>query len=224
MNAELAVVLGAGMMAAFNPCGVAMLPSYIVHLIAGRDRRVWDGVWAGIFMTAGFLVVFVLAGVVAVTFAAALGKAVGWIAEFVGVSFVLMGILMLFGRQGVSFHIGGGNWHLQQGSKGAIFLYGIAYALGSLGCTLPLFSVLVLSSFRSQGFANGLSDFVIYALGMGFVVTVISLASTISQQLVGKWVRLGARWMGRFSALITLGTGVYLVIYWLPYVRLYAGV
>lgn len=222
MNAELAVVLGAGMMAAFNPCGVAMLPSYIVHLITGRERRAWDGLWAGLLMTAGFLLVFILAGVVAVTFAAVLGKAVAWIAEIVGVAFVLLGILMLFGKRGVAFHVGG-EWNLRRGNKGSVFLYGIAYALGSLGCTLPLFSVLVLSSFRSQGFAGGLSDFVIYALGMGFVVTIISLASTISQQLVGKWVRSGARWMGRLSALITLGTGVYLVIYWFPYIRLYAG-
>lgn len=222
MNAELAVVLGAGMMAAFNPCGVAMLPSYIVHLIAGRERRAWDGLWAGLLMTAGFLLVFILAGVIAVTFAAVMGKAVAWIAEIVGVAFVVLGILMLFGRRGVAFHLGG-DWNLHQGRKWSVFLYGIAYALGSLGCTLPLFSVLVLSSFHSQGFAGGLSDFVLYALGMGFIVTVISLASTISQQLVGKWVRSSARWMGRLSALITLGTGLYLVIYWFPYIRLYAG-
>ncbi|QSO48820.1 cytochrome c biogenesis CcdA family protein [Alicyclobacillus mengziensis] len=222
MNAGLAVVLGAGMMAAFNPCGVAMLPSYIVHLIAGRERRAWDGLWAGLLMTAGFLLVFMVAGVIAATFAAVLGKAVAWIAEVVGVAFILLGILMLFGKRGVAFHVGG-DWNLQQGSKGSVFLYGIAYALGSLGCTLPLFSVLVLSSFHSHGFAGGVTDFVLYALGMGFVVTIISLASTISQQLVGQWVRKGARWMGRFSALITLGTGIYLVVYWFPYIRLYAG-
>src|SRR5579875_670073 len=141
MNAELAVVLGAGMMAAFNPCGVAMLPSYIVHLVAGRERRAWDGLWAGLLMTAGFLIVFILAGIIAVTFAAVMGKAVAWIAEIVGVAFVLMGILMLFGRRGVAFHVGG-DWNLERGSKWSVFLYGIAYALGSLGCTLPLFSVL----------------------------------------------------------------------------------
>lgn len=222
MNAGFAVVLGAGMMAAFNPCGVAMLPSYIVHLLAGRERRTWDGLWAGLLMTMGFLIVFILAGVIAVTFAAVLGKTVAWIAEMVGVAFILLGTLMLFGKRGVAIHVGG-DWNLQQGSQWSVFLYGIAYALGSLGCTLPLFSVLVLSSFHSQGFAEGLSDFVLCALGMGFVVAIISLASTISQQLVGKWVRKGARWIGRFSALITLGTGVYLIIYWFPYVRLYTG-
>ena len=95
MNAGFAVVLGAGMMAAFNPCGVAMLPSYIVHLIAGRERRAWDGLWAGILMTAGFLLVFMVAGVIAATFAAVLGKAVAWIAEVIGVAFILLGIIVV---------------------------------------------------------------------------------------------------------------------------------
>lgn len=219
MNAGIALVLGAGMMAAFNPCGVAMLPSYIVHLIAGKERRAVDGLWAGLLMTVGFLLVFLLAGVVSVVFAQVLGQMVAWIAEVVGVLFVAVGILMLFGRSGLSFHVGG-KWSLSQGNLRSVFLYGIAYALGSLGCTLPLFSILVLSSFHSQGVISGLSDFVLYALGMGFVVTAISLASTISQQLAGKWVRAGARWMGRFSALITLATGLYLVVYWFPYIRL----
>lgn len=194
MNGDLAVVLGAGMMAAFNPCGVAMLPSYIVHLIAGRERRAWDGLWAGLVMTAGFFTVFLLAGMVSVMFSEVLGKAVAWIAESIGALFVVLGTLMMFGKGGLAFHIGG-DWNHKPGTSWSVFLYGIAYALGSLGCTSPLFSVLVLSSFHSEGLAGGLTDFILYGLSMDFVVTVISLASTILQQLVGKWVRAGARWM-----------------------------
>ncbi|WP_051662948.1 cytochrome c biogenesis CcdA family protein [Alicyclobacillus macrosporangiidus] len=207
MNGDLAVVLAAGMMATVNPCGVAMLPSYIVHLIAGRERRAWDGLWAGLLMTAGFLTVFLLAGMVSVMFSEVLGKAVAWIAESIGALFVVLGTLMMFGKGGLAFHIGG-DWNLKPGTSWSVFLYGIAYALGSLGCTSPLFSVLVLSSFHSEGLAGGLTDLILYGLGMDFVVTVISLASTISQQLVGKWVRAGARWMGRLSGFITLATGV----------------
>lgn len=222
MTAGTLVVLGAGIMAALNPCGVAMLPSYILNLLAGREHRVWDGLWAGLLMTSGFLVIFLLAGVLSVAFAAALGKISAWIALILGAVFAVMGILMMFGKSGISFHIGG-NWSGKPGTNRSIFLYGIAYALGSLGCTLPLFSVLVLSSFRTQGAFSGLVDFLLYALGMGFVVTVISLGATISQNIVSDWVRKSALWMGKLSGVITLATGVYLVIYWLPYVRLYAG-
>lgn len=222
MTASAIVVLGAGIMAAFNPCGVAMLPSYILNLLTGRERRIWDGLWAGILMTTGFLAIFLLAGIVSLAFAAALGKISAWIALILGVLFAAMGILMLFGKNGISFHIGG-NWHGKPGTNRSIFLYGIAYALGSLGCTLPLFSVLVLSSFHTQGASGGLVDFLLYALGMGFAVTVISLGSTISQNIVSEWVRKSARWMGKLSGVITLGTGVYLIVYWVPYIRLYAG-
>ncbi|KPV45706.1 cytochrome c biogenesis CcdA family protein [Alicyclobacillus ferrooxydans] len=222
MTAGTLVVLGAGIMAAFNPCGVAMLPSYILNLLAGRERRIWGGLLAGLLMTAGFLVIFLLAGVISFAFSAALGKMSAWIAVILGVVFLVVGVLMLFGKNGIAFHIGG-IWRGQPGTNRSIFLYGIAYALGSLGCTLPLFSVLVLSSFHTQGAFAGLVDFVLYALGMGFVVTVISLGSTISQNLVSGWVRKSARWMGKLSGVITLGTGLYLIVYWLPYVRLYAG-
>ncbi|WP_029423568.1 cytochrome c biogenesis protein CcdA [Alicyclobacillus macrosporangiidus] len=164
-----------------------------------------------------------LAGLVSVMFAQLLGKAVVWIAEGVGVLFLVLGILMMLGNGGLSFHLGG-EWNIKPGTPWSVLLYGVAYALGSLGYTLPLFSVLVLSSFHSQGVAGGLVDFMVYGLGMGLVVTVISLASTLSQQWVSKWVRTGARWMGRLSGVITLETGVYLIIYWLPSIHLGQGV
>lgn len=213
------VVLGAGIMAAFNPCGVAMLPSYIIHLIGGNERKTMDGLWAGILMTLGFLLIFLMAGLLAMAFSAFLGKATAWIAFVIGVLFIIVSIFMFFGKNVLGYHIDA-NIQMNQGSRFAFFLYGIAYALGSLGCTLPLFSVLVLSSFHSSGFANGMTDFILYAIGMGFVVTVISLASTISQQIAMKWVRKSARWMGKLSAVITLGTGIYLVIYWFPFLSM----
>lgn len=203
-------------MAAFNPCGVAMLPSYILHLLGGKERKTMDGLWAGILMTVGFLLIFLVAGLFAVAFSVVLGKATAWIAFVVGILFVIVGVLMFFGKNVLGFHINP-NLNMTQGNRMTFLFYGIAYALGSLGCTLPLFSVLVLSSFHSNGFASGMTDFVLYALGMGFIVTVISLASTISQQIAIQWVRKSARWMGKLSAVITLGTGIYLVVYWFPF-------
>lgn len=216
MTAGEAVVFGAGVMAAFNPCGVAMLPAYILRLLTGRERRIGDGLWAGLLMTGGFLLVFLLAGLLFLMFTHLLGQIVFWLAFAVGVGFIASGVLLLLGKRGISFHIGS-RWQGKPGAGSAIFAYGVAYALGSLGCTLPLFSVLVLSSFQARGWLGGITDFVLYALGMGAVVTLLSLASTVSQQIVGAWVRAGARFMGRFNGMITLGTGIYMVVYVWPY-------
>ena len=211
MTAGEAVVFGAGVMAAFNPCGAAMLPAYILRLLTGRERRARDGLWAGLLMTAGFLFVFLWTGLLFLAFARLLGQVAFWLALAVGVGFIATGILLLLGKRGFSFHIGG---RRQEGQgHPAIFAYGVAYALGSLGCTLPLFSLLVLSSFQTRGWLGGVMDFVLYALGMGTVVTALSLASAVSQQVAGAWVRAGSRFMGRLNGVITLGTGVYMVVY-----------
>jgi cytochrome c-type biogenesis protein len=149
-------------------------------------------------------------------FANVLGQAIAWIAFFVGIFFTVVGILMMFGKNLLAFHLGG-NRQLRKGSKVCFVLYGILFALGSLGCALPLFAILVLSSFHAGGFGKGMWDFILYALGMGIVVTAISIGATLSQQVVMKWVRSGARWMGRLSGLITLATGIYLIAYWFPF-------
>ena len=64
----LPLVLTAGVLAAFNPCGVAMLPSYVVYLLGGEKRRSMDGLWAGLLMTLGFLMIFTVAGLASMAF------------------------------------------------------------------------------------------------------------------------------------------------------------
>ncbi|MCY0868974.1 MAG: hypothetical protein OWT27_00075 [Firmicutes bacterium] len=210
------LVFGAGMAAAFNPCGVAMLPAFVVRLIAGRTGRWRQGALAGFAMTLGFIAVFGMAGLIADAFAEEFGIAVPWIALAVGASFAGIGIWMVLGGRGFGFHLRGPQ--VRGDGPVALFVYGVAYALGSLGCTLPLFSLLVLSSFARGGALGGMTDFLAYALGMGFIVTAIAVASMISQQLIRAWLRRASAWMGRFSAWLMLATGVYLVVYWLPYV------
>ncbi|KYP79794.1 cytochrome c biogenesis CcdA family protein [Ferroacidibacillus organovorans] len=213
------IILGAGIMAAFNPCGVAMLPGYIVRLLGEQNHSLKDGLWAGGVMTLGFFFVFSIGGIGAALFASLLGAIASWVAFFVGVSFVVAGFLMFFGKSLLQFHIRGPKAGSAKSNR-TFFVYGIAYALGSLGCTFPLFSLLVLSSFASQGWIGGMMDFLLYAFGMGFMVTLLSLASTISQQLISTWMRKAAVWMNRFSAAITVGTGIYLMFYWWPYLTL----
>ena len=43
----LALALGAGMLAAVNPCGFALLPAYVSLLLAGEDAACGPPPWAG---------------------------------------------------------------------------------------------------------------------------------------------------------------------------------
>ena len=50
----------------------------------------------------------------------------------------------------------------------SFFVYGMGFAIASLGCTLPIFLLVVTSAIKSSGFFNGVFIFLIYAAGMSF--------------------------------------------------------
>ena len=39
LDVDLAFPLSAGLVAAFNPCGFAMLPAYVSYFLTGENRR-----------------------------------------------------------------------------------------------------------------------------------------------------------------------------------------
>ena len=69
---NLAFAFTAGMLATVNPCGWAMLPSFVAYYLGSRQTgydqqpfvtRLWDGLLLGLLVTAGFLLVFGGAGI-----------------------------------------------------------------------------------------------------------------------------------------------------------------
>lgn len=59
-------------------------------------------------------------------------------------------------------------------------MFGIAYAIGSLSCALPLFLAAVGGSFTRLGFWAGLACYLSYALGMGLFVTGAAVATALA--------------------------------------------
>ena len=99
-------------------------------------------------------------------------------------------------------------------SVGNAFLFGIAYAVGSLSCTLPIFLVVVGSGLASEGWLFSFSQFVGYALGMGTIVVTVSVGAALFRRTVFKWLRLLRPYIHRLSAMFLIGAGAYLVYYW----------
>src|SRR5690606_13519158 len=64
IDAPLAFAFGVGMVAAFNPCGFAMLPAYLAFFLGLEDRdtdasaSVFEAVKVSAVLTAGFVLVF----------------------------------------------------------------------------------------------------------------------------------------------------------------------
>jgi cytochrome c-type biogenesis protein len=225
MNTAAAIPSGlffaAGAAAAFNPCGIAMLPAYIALLLGrGRAEGVrWPaGLAAGAGMTAGFLTVFGLAAAAGSLALPLMAGVLPYLGVAIGLALVALGALLVAGK-GLSvgaFGCLGDRLTLAAGSglRGAYF-YGLAYSLASLGCTFPLFAALVAGAVSAGSWLGGARAFLLYALGMGAVVTAVSLAATLARQGLQRILTGALPWAERISGGVVAAMGLYLLHYWL---------
>jgi cytochrome c biogenesis protein CcdA len=95
------------------------------------------------------------------------------------------------------------------------YLYGIGYAIVSLGCTLAVFMVVVFSVFKSGDIGKGIFNFFLYGLGMGIVVTLITIFSLLAKEVVQNWLRKIVPYINKIAAILVFITGIYLIIYWI---------
>ena len=223
----LGYAFAVGMAAAVNPCGFALLPTYLaLYLGTGLGQRpshapsvVGRAALVSASITASFVGLFGAVGLVLSVASAVVGSALPWLSLTVGVVMLFAGGFMLGGGR-VSFSRADQAAGQLGGAASNVGLmgyatYGLAFALSSLGCTLPLFLAVVGSALAAGGLLGGLEEFVLYALGMGAVVTILTLSiGFFGQALVGRVRRVG-RFLEPLGAFLVLVTGAYVVYYWL---------
>lgn len=181
---------------------------------AGTISRLSQALLVGGTLTVGFLVLFALAGTLISLGARVLITAMPWIGLLIGVSLVLLSLWLLLGRHlplpGLPQIKAGRERTLK-----SIFLFGVAYGLASLSCTLPIFLAIVGSAFTTRGVAAGLALFLAYGLGMGAVLMVLTISVALFEGVLVDYLRRLLPYVERISALLLLGAGVYIVYYWL---------
>jgi cytochrome c biogenesis protein CcdA len=91
----------------------------------------------------------------------------------------------------------------------------LAYGLASLGCALPIFLAVVGSSLGAEGWLPALRQYLLYALGMGSVVTTLTLLTAFAREGALRRARRAGRFVGPLSALLLVLAGMYLLHYWL---------
>jgi cytochrome c biogenesis protein CcdA len=135
----------------------------------------------------------------------------------IGAGLAVFGVVMLFGyRPGFRPHLDRGG---TSRSVASIALFGVSYAIASLGCALPLFISNVLTSFTSKGVASGAVTFVMFSLGMGLLVTVLTITLALSQGGLLRSIRQLLPYVERISAAILVVAGLYFVYYGIYEVR-----
>ena len=162
MRSDLAFALAAGTLAALNPCGFAMLPAYLALFVASsgaapvtRLVALRRAVTATAAMTAGFLAVFATFGLLLGPIASTVQRWLPAVTVVIGFLLLLLGVLMLAGREISVATPKAGTGRNPVASLRSMVLYGVSYAIASLGCTIGPFLVVTSTTFRGGDITTG---------------------------------------------------------------------
>jgi cytochrome c-type biogenesis protein len=230
-NETLAFALAAGTLAAVNPCGFAMLPAYLSLFVVGADQdhrrstiaSVGRALTATGSMTLGFVAVFGVFGLALTPVASTVQRWLPIVTVVIGVVLLGLGVMLLAGRT-VTLHVPFLRLSRDPvSSPFAMMLYGVSYAVASLGCTIGPFLVVTATTFRAGSAASGVAAYLAYAAGMGLVVGVLAIGAALMTQTAAGTLRRLTPYLARLSGALLVIVGAYVGWYGWYELRVYAG-
>lgn len=224
----MGLAFGAGLVAALNPCGFAMLPGYLALVVRGDDvgRRAAVGraVTATAAMAVGFMIVFGGFGVLTVSAASTVQRYLPYVTVVIGIVLVALGIRLLAGREiaplrGVAR---GARW-APTARLGSMFGYGVSYAIASLSCTVGPFLAVTAAGLRGGSVVGAATVYAAYIAGFTLVVGVLAVAAALANSAVVERMRRIVPYVNKISGALLLLVGSYVGYYGLYEIRLFAG-
>ncbi|CAB4580529.1 MAG: cytochrome c biogenesis CcdA family protein [Actinomycetes bacterium] len=226
-DANYGLAVAAGMAATVNPCGFALLPAYLSAFLGSEHRSgganaIGRALAVSAALTAGFVVVFGLFGLVITPLALSIEDKLPWVTIVIGIGLVGLGIALLAGKQPTlnipKLQRGGSD-----GTIPSMFLFGISYAIASLSCTAGPFLAITTTTFRSSSFIAGLGVYVTYAFGMGIVIGVLTIALSLAKATVVQRFRAALPKINRFAGALIVIAGIYVAYYGWYEIRVFNG-
>lgn len=215
------------MAATVNPCGFAILPAYLSTFLgsdhrAGGANAVVRALRVSAALTGGFVAVFGIFGLVVTPFALSIEEHLPWVTIVIGVALVALGISLLRGRE-ISLRIPKLQKGGRDGSLLSMFLFGVSYATASLSCTLGPFLAVTTSTFRSSSFLAGTAVFFTYAIGMGLVIGILTVALALAKTSVVDRFQRVLPIINRFAGALLITAGAYVAYYGWYEIRILRG-
>ena len=231
----LGFAFSAGMVSAVNPCGFTMLPAYLGLYLGTSDDaaaaskageaagQLRQALIVGLSMTAGFILLFAVVGISIKSGARFLVDYFPWIGLSIGVLLTVAGGWLI--RGGTLYSALGERLAARIGDPTrtdvrGYFLFGLSYGTASLSCTLPIFITVIGGSIAIADFLPSVWQFVLYGLGMGSVILVLTLSLAVFKAALLVWLRKAMAYIQPVSAVMMLAAGGFIVYYWLTFGQL----
>ena len=215
---------GSGLLAAVNPCGFVLLPTYLMYFLGVSGRpgtqrsTVRRALLVSAALSAGFMTIFVIVGGISRLFTDWLNQNAKYVALLIGIALVLLGVAMLFG-----YRLPFSTPKLDTGKRDqtvvSMYVFGLAYAVASIGCPLGPFSATVLGTIDTDGFFQGIIAVILYGAAMSLLITTLTVTLALAQGGLLKSLRTGMKYVEIASAIVMILSGLYLTWYWFNDIR-----
>lgn len=216
---KLSYSLIVGMVATVNPCGFILLPTYLLYFLglssadAGQRRApVGRALLVSGAVSAGFLTVFLVVGAIGRFFTNWLAENAKYATAVIAVALIVLGIAMLFG-----YRLPINTPKLDAGGRDrtirSMFVYGVAYAVASIGCAIALFSAILFGTANREGYFAGVANVVAYGAGMALVVSALTVSLAFANVGLLRVLRSGMQYVEMLAGAFVLLSGTYLLWY-----------
>ncbi len=241
LDAPIGFAFAAGVVAAFNPCGFALLPAYLSYFLGTDDDDIVGGAAGGggavrvasalrvaAAVSVGFAFVFGIAGFAITQLSITVQRFTPWLSIAIGLALVPMGVAMARGWQpkiALPRLARSGRLGIAGNDRGlaAMAGFGASYATVSLSCTIPAFLVAVASTFEQADAASGLAAFGAYTAGMAMVLGTLTVAVALAQGALVRRLRRVLPHVQKAAGALLAIAGAYVAYYGYYDIRLAQG-
>lgn len=208
-----------GMIAAVNPCAFVLLPTYLMYFLgleAGRTDSPRASVRRALAVSGsvsgGFIGVFVVAGAISRFATTWLNANARYVTVVIGIALVVVGAAMLFGYR-LPLATPRIDADRRDRTVRSMLVYGVAYALASISCTLPLFVSAMFLAGENDGILAGVVNGSAFGLGMALLVVALTVALAVANHAMLRVLRSAMRHVHTVAAAFVMLSGLYLVYY-----------
>jgi len=186
---ELAAVFLAGLASAASPCLLPLYPSFLAYLTANAGAlagRRASGL-LGLIVLFGILTTMILVGVVLLALSIPVGQVASLLVPVVNGFLIVLGVLLIAGKNPFN-RLPGMKVPLVKNPYGQAYVYGVMLGPLALPCAGPFLAALLAVS---AGFGDAtlkLATFIVFGLGFGLPLVLLSLLAGARQRQVVRFV------------------------------------
>lgn len=209
-GAQLLIAFTAGALAFLSPCSLPMLPAYVSYTLERGDQkgRLLSGLTLSAAMIIGFLLVFVVIGVIPSLAVSGFMNLV-WLAEpVIGGGLMVLGVVTgwtnaLDRLPSIGFAL--------DGNRLSFLFYGVAYGVASLGCSLPVFILIVLQGATAGSLGEILTLFAAYGAGAAALIIPLTLTLSLAKGVIHERLLGVLPYMKRVNGIVLIAAGAYML-------------